>query len=50
MQRTVGSIDEGLWERVSRLAPSQAIVSFSNFSRPLMVAVDPAPVKRLLVD
>ncbi|WNG31802.1 ATP-binding protein [Cystobacter fuscus] len=50
MQRTVGSIDEGLWERVSRLAPGQAIVSFSNFTRPLMVAVDPAPVKRLLVD
>jgi uncharacterized protein len=50
MQRTAGSIDEGLWDRVSRLAPGQALVSFSNFTRPLMVAVDPAPVKRLLVD
>ncbi|QSQ28045.1 ATP-binding protein [Pyxidicoccus parkwayensis] len=50
MQRTVGSIDESLWNRVSRLAPGQALVSFSNFTRPLMVAVDPAPVKRLLVD
>jgi uncharacterized protein len=50
MQRTAGSIDESLWERVSRLAPGQALVSFSNFTRPLMVAVDPAPVKRLLVD
>ena len=50
MQKTVGSIDEGLWNRVSRLAPGQALVSFSNFTRPLMVAVDPAPVKRLLVD
>ncbi|WNG22240.1 ATP-binding protein [Cystobacter fuscus] len=50
MQRTVGSIDAGLWERVSQLAPGQAIASFSNFTRPLMVAVDPAPVKRLLVD
>jgi DNA helicase HerA-like ATPase len=50
MQRTAGSIDESLWDRVSRLAPGQAIVSFSNFTRPLMVAVDPAPVKRLLVD
>ncbi|WP_245591930.1 ATP-binding protein [Cystobacter fuscus] len=50
MQRTVGSIDAGLWERVSQLAPGQAIVSFSNFTRPLMVAVDPAPVKRQLVD
>jgi uncharacterized protein len=50
MQKTAGSIDEGLWNRVSRLAPGQALVSFSNFARPLMVAVDPAPVKRLLVD
>jgi DNA helicase HerA-like ATPase len=50
MQKTVGGIDESLWDRVSRLAPGQALVSFSNFTRPLMVAVDPAPVKRLLVD
>ncbi|HYO53210.1 MAG TPA: ATP-binding protein [Archangium sp.] len=50
MQRTAGSIDESLWNRVSRLAPGQALVSFSNFTRPLMVAVDPAPVKRLLVE
>ena len=50
MQKTAGSIDESLWNRVSRLAPGQALVSFSNFTRPLMVAVDPAPVKRLLVD
>jgi len=50
MQKAVGSIDEGLWNRVSRLAPGQALVSFSNFTRPLMVAVDPAPVKRLLVE
>ncbi|NVJ05286.1 DUF853 family protein [Myxococcus sp. AM001] len=50
MQKSVGSIDESLWSRVSRLAPGQALVSFSNFTRPLMVAVDPAPVKRLLVE
>ncbi|NMO17423.1 DUF853 family protein [Pyxidicoccus fallax] len=50
MQRTVGSIDESLWNRVPRLAPGQALVSFSTFTRPLMVAVDPAPVKRLLVE
>ncbi|MHA7629838.1 helicase HerA-like domain-containing protein [Corallococcus sp. M7] len=50
MQKSVGSIDESLWNRVSRLAPGQALMSFSHFTRPLMVAVDPAPVKRLLVD
>ncbi len=50
MQKSVGGIDEGLWSRVPRLAPGQAIASFSSFKRPLMIAVDPAPVKRLLVD
>ncbi len=50
LKKSVGSIDESLWSRVSRLAPGQALMSFSHFTRPLMVAVDPAPVKRLLVD
>jgi DNA helicase HerA-like ATPase len=50
MQRTLGSIDESLWNRVSRLAPGQALVSFTSFTRPLMVAIDPAPCRRLLVD
>ena len=50
MQRSIGSIDEGLWNRVPRLAPGQALVSFSSFTRPLMVAIDPAPCKRLLVE
>ncbi|MBJ6765255.1 ATP-binding protein [Myxococcaceae bacterium JPH2] len=50
LKKTVGGIDESLWNRVSRLAPGQALVSFSSFTRPLLVAVDPAPMKRLLVD
>jgi hypothetical protein len=50
MQRTVGSIDQSLWNRVPRLAPGQALVSFASFARPLMVAIDPAPCKRLLVE
>jgi len=50
MQRTIGSIDQSLWNRVPRLAPGQALASFSSFTRPLMVAIDPAPCKRLLVE
>lgn len=50
MQRTVGSIDQSLWNRVPRLAPGQAMASFASFARPLMVAIDPAPCKRLLVE
>ena len=50
MERTVGSIDQSLWNRVPRLAPGQALVSFTSFARPLMVAIDPAPCRRLLVE
>lgn len=50
MQKSIGSIDAGLWNRVPRLAPGQALASFASFTRPLMVAIDPAPCKRLLVD
>jgi uncharacterized protein len=50
MQKSIGSIDASLWNRVPRLAPGQALMSFTGFARPLMVAIDPAPCKRLLVD
>jgi DNA helicase HerA-like ATPase len=50
MQKSIGSIDASLWNRVPRLAPGQALTSFSGFARPLMVAIDPAPCKRLLVE
>jgi DNA helicase HerA-like ATPase len=50
MQKSIGSIDASLWSRVPRLAPGQALMSFTGFARPLMVAIDPAPCKRLLVE
>jgi DNA helicase HerA-like ATPase len=50
LQRTVSGIDAGLWGRLPGLAPGQAIVSFPHLSRPLLVAIDPAPGKLRLVD
>jgi DNA helicase HerA-like ATPase len=50
LQRTLSGIDAGLWNRLPGLAPGQAIVSFPHLTRPLLVAVDPAPAKLLLVD
>jgi uncharacterized protein len=50
MQKSIGSIDASLWNRVPRLAPGQALTSFAGFARPLMVVIDPAPCKRLLVE
>src|SRR5204863_5788837 len=43
LRKTVPGIDEGLWNKLPGLAPGQAIVSFPHMTRPLLVAVDPAP-------
>jgi len=50
LQRTVSGIDESLWKRLPGLAPGQAIVSFPHMTRPLLVSIDPTPVKLRLVD
>jgi len=50
LRRSVGGIDEGLWDRLPNLAAGQAIVSATSFARPLLVALDPAPCKLLMAD
>ncbi len=43
LKRTVGGVDDGLWDRLPNLAPGQALVAFPHLTRPLMVSIDPAP-------
>ena len=43
LKRTVGGVDEGLWDRLPGLAPGQALAAFPHLTRPIMVSVDPAP-------
>ncbi len=50
LRKTVSGIDESLWNRLSGLAPGQAIVSLPHMARPLLVAIDPAPAELRLVD
>jgi len=50
LKRTVGGIDEGLWDRLSNLAPGQAIVSMTSMSRPLLVAINQTPCKLRMID
>lgn len=50
LRRTVGGLDEGLWERLPDLEPGIAIVRTGNLVRPLLVSVDPSRSKLLLVD
>jgi len=41
LRRSIGGIDDALWDRLPNLAPGQAIVSFTSLARPLLVAIDP---------
>jgi len=41
LRRSIGGIDGGLWERVTSLAPGQAVVSFTHLNRAMLVTVDP---------
>lgn len=50
LKRTVGMIDDGLWNRLPNLAPGQAIVSASSLARPLLVSIDPTPCKLRMVE
>lgn len=50
LKRSIGGINEGLWQRLSSLAPGQAIVSFTTFARPLQVSIDPTPCRLLMVE
>ena len=41
LRRSIGGIDAGLWDRVTSLAPGQAVVSFTHLSRAMLVSIDP---------
>jgi DNA helicase HerA-like ATPase len=50
LKRSIGGIDEGLWNRLPNLAPGQAIVSMTSMSRPLLAAINPTPCKLRMID
>jgi uncharacterized protein len=50
LKRTVGGVDDGLWDRLPSLAPGQALAAFPHFTRPLLVSVDPAPGRLRMAD
>ena len=50
LKRSLGVIDESLWRRLPNLAPGQALVSMSSFSRPLLINIDPTPCKLRMIE
>ena len=50
LKRSLGVIDVSLWNRLPNLAPGQALVSMSSFTRPLLVNIDPTPCKLRMIE
>jgi DNA helicase HerA-like ATPase len=50
LKRSLGVIDNSLWQRLPNLAPGQALVVMSSFARPLLVNIDPTPCKLRMVE
>lgn len=50
LKRSLGGVDDSLWNRLPNLAPGQALVTMSSFARPLLVNIDPTPCKLRMVE
>ena len=50
LKRSIGGVDEGLWDRLTNLSPGQAIVKAESMARPLLAAIDPTPCKLRMVE
>lgn len=50
LKRSIGGVEEGLWDRLPNLAPGQAVVKVESASRSLLVAIDPTPHKLRMVE
>jgi DNA helicase HerA-like ATPase len=50
LKRSLGGVDDSLWNRLPNLAPGQAVVAMSSFARPLLVNIDPTPCKLRMVE
>ncbi len=50
LKRSIGGVEESLWNKLPNLAQRQAIISTPSLTRPLLVAMNPTPCKLLMVD
>ncbi len=50
LKRSLGVIDDSLWRRLPNLAPGQALVAMSSFTRPLLINIDPTPCKLRMIE
>lgn len=50
LKRSVGGVDESMWDKLTNLSSGQAVVTLSHMKRAMLTAIDPTPCKLLMVD
>lgn len=50
LKRSVGGVEDSLWNRLPNLAPGLAVVRAEGMGRSLLVAIDPTPSKLRMVE
>lgn len=50
LKRSIGSVDESMWNKLNSLSYGQAVVAFSHMRRAMLTAIDPTPCQLLMVD
>ncbi|MCE7926428.1 MAG: ATP-binding protein [Haliscomenobacteraceae bacterium CHB4] len=50
LKRSVGGVDESMWDKLTNLSSGQAVVTLSHMRRAMLTAIDPTPCRLLMVD
>jgi DNA helicase HerA-like ATPase len=50
LRQVIPGVDDALWRRLPALAPGQAVVSMTHMTRPLLVSIDPSPVRLRMIE
>ncbi len=50
LKRSIGSVDESMWGKLTGLSSGQAVVAFTHMRRAMLTAIDPAPCKLLMIE
>lgn len=50
LKRSIGSVDESMWNKLPSLSSGQAVVTFTHMRRAMLTAIDPTPAMLLMVE
>ncbi|HZH96723.1 MAG TPA: hypothetical protein VEY06_12590, partial [Flavisolibacter sp.] len=50
LKKSIGNVDESMWNRLTGLSSGQAVVSFTHMRRAMLTSIDPTPCKLLMIE